>query len=140
MSRLNRLVGTVALPLLALAWGCESIALVPRPDIDRETDRAGIEQPRDSRDRDLARDEVVGTVQRVDETRNEIHLRTTEGQMTVIKYDLNTVVYSRDRKLRVDSLRYGDLVLVQMDRNSRGERYADIIRMNERDQGATRRY
>jgi hypothetical protein len=61
-------------------WGCESVALMPRPDIDRSNiDRSEIERNRDVRDRSLARDEIVGTVQRVDEGRGEIQRRTTEA-------------------------------------------------------------
>lgn len=50
--------------------------------------------------------------------------------MVIIKYDPATVVYSRDQEIVVDSLRYGDLVLVKVVKNSRGEQYADLIRVS----------
>ncbi|HEU4343546.1 MAG TPA: hypothetical protein VFU31_18505 [Candidatus Binatia bacterium] len=131
------------LPLFVAVWGCESVALIGRPDIEsRESSlerRPDYRGDRDIRDRNVARDEVVGTVERIDERRNEIHIRTTEGRMTMVKYEPSTVVYARDRELRVDSLRRGDLVLVRLDRNSRGEQYADVIRMNDRGADALRR-
>ena len=134
----------LALLLLFTSAGCESIALLPRPSIDdrvdnnrrdsdrreldrRELDRrpegrAEIPRPRDA-------DEVTGTVQKLDQNRREIQLRTTEGRMTVIKYDPATVVYNREREMPVDELRYGDLILVKIVKNNRGEQYADLIRL-----------
>ena len=130
-------VCALMLPVIT-AWGCESIALMGRPDVDRrDVDRSGIERSREARDRTAPRDELVGTVQRVDENRREIQLRTTEGRMTVIKYEPATLVYSRDREVPVNSLRPGDLVLVQFNRNARGEQYADVIRVDDRQ---TKRY
>ena len=125
--------------VLLTSMGCESIALLPRPAIDdrpeisrRDLDRTGTERRPDS-PADLpgqrATDEVTGTVQKVDQNRREIQLRTTEGRMIVIKYDPATVVYNRDREMPVDSLRYGDLVLVKVIKNTRGEQYADLIRL-----------
>lgn len=122
-----------------LTMGCESIALLPRPAIEdrtdlsrRDLDRGGIERRPDTRTdlpRQGATDEITGTVQKVDQNRQEIQLRTTEGRMIVIKYDPATVVYNRDREMPVDSLRYGDLVLVKVVKNTRGEQYADLIRL-----------
>jgi hypothetical protein len=131
----NRMLITLALPLVLGAWGCENIGLVSRDEPDRrrvERDR-DYRVDRDVRDRNWARDEVVGTVERVDDRNNEIHLRTTEGRMAVVQYDPRTTVYDRDRELRVRDLRRGDQVLVRIDRNSRGEQYAGLIRMNDRD-------
>jgi hypothetical protein len=79
--------------------------------------------------RSQAADEVTGTVQKVDQNRREIQLRTTEGRMTVIKYDPATVVYNREREMPVDDLRYGDLILIKVVKNNRGEQYADLIRL-----------
>jgi len=123
-----------ALPLVLGAWGCENIGLINRDDPDRrrvERDR-DYRTSRDSRDRNWGRDEVVGTVERVDDRNNELHIRTTEGRVTTVQYDSGTIVYDRDRELRVRDLRRGDQVLVRVDRNSRGDQYAGVIRMNDR--------
>jgi hypothetical protein len=129
----------VAFLVLFTSAGCESIALLPRPSIDdradvtrRDLDRRELDRRPESRTeipRQRATDEVTGTVQKLDENRREIQLRTTEGRMTVIKYDPATVVYNREREMPVDSLRYGDLILVKIVKNNRGEPYADLIRL-----------
>ena len=98
-------------PLLFLvsSVGCESIALLPRPAID---DRADLSR------RDLDRREL----DRRPESR-------VDGRMTVIKYDPATVVHNREREMPVDDLRYGDLILIKVVKNNRGEQYADLIRL-----------
>jgi hypothetical protein len=149
MTRAARFAYFLVLALIVALSGCESVALMPRPDVDRrdgnqpdlsrrDVDRSDIgrspEARGEIRDRDITgpRDEVVGTVERIDTARREIHLRTTEARMVTIKYDADLPVRSRERDFRVDSLRRGDLILVQVSRNSRGERYADLIRLNDR--------
>jgi hypothetical protein len=134
------IMAILLLVFLLTSTGCESIALLPRPTIDdradlggrRDLDRAGTERRPESRvelPRQGATDEVTGTVQKVDQNRQEIQLRTTEGRMIVIKYDPATVLYNREREMPVDSLRYGDLILVKVVKNTRGEQYADLIRL-----------
>ena len=154
-----RLVYLLLFPVLIVISGCESIALMPRPDIDRrDGDRAdldrrdnaqsGIGRSGDSlgdtpdRDRTLARDQndVVGTVERVDTVNKEIHVRTTEARTVVIRYEQGLMVQSRDRDIPVASLQRGDLILVQVSRTPRGERYADLIRMNDRQDIGPRAY
>ncbi|MGH7826988.1 MAG: hypothetical protein ACREQ7_17675 [Candidatus Binatia bacterium] len=137
---MKQMVYALAL-LIMMAWGCENIAVLPRKDISDDLKRRGgerdrVARERTDRDRDirestLPRNEIVGTVQRIDESRREIQLRTTEGQTVRIKYDDNTAVFNRDRELRVASLNYGDQILVRLDSNSSGERYANVIRMND---------
>jgi hypothetical protein len=134
-----KIMSVVLLVFLLTSTGCESIALLPRPAIDdradisrRDLDRGGTERRPENRaelPRQRATDEVTGTVQKVDQNRQEIQLRTTEGRMIVIKYDPATVVYNREREMPVDSLRYGDLILVKVVKNTRGEQYADLIRL-----------
>jgi hypothetical protein len=68
----------------------------------------------------------------VDQNRQEIQLRTTEGQFVRIRYDISTRVHQRDRDLRVDDLRYGDLVRIELGPDLQGERYAELIRLNDR--------
>jgi hypothetical protein len=134
-----KMIVVLLLFFLFTSVGCESIALMPRPTIDdradisrRDLDRGGPERGPENRaelPRQRATDEVTGTVQKVDQNRQEIQLRTTEGRMIVIKYDPATAVYSREREIPVDSLRYGDLILVKVVKNTQGEQYADLIRL-----------
>ena len=129
MNTTIRMASFLLLPLLVAAWGCEQVALVNRPDIEREGEYRG------GRDygRDTARDEIVGTVERVDRRDREIHVRTSEARTTVVRYDSGTVVVSRGRDLPVDDLRAGDLILVQARRDPRGDPHADVIRLRDRD-------
>jgi hypothetical protein len=121
--------GLMSLSLAAA--GCESVSLVRRDDpfagrgVDRNRDVA-----RD-RDLDIARDDIVGTVQRVDRDRREFQLRTSDGDLTWFRYDASTRVAGRDRDMRVEDMRYGDLVRVEYN-DSRGARYAEVIRINDR--------
>lgn len=136
-SRVN-IIAVAPLFFLVSSVGCESIALLPRPAIDdradigrRDVDRRELDRRPESR-AEIPRpqaDELTGTVQRIDQNRREIQLRTTEGRMTVIKYDAATVVYNREREMPVDDLRYGDLILIKVVKNNRGEQYADLIRL-----------
>lgn len=112
---------------ILMASGCQSIALAPRPDVKQ----GGIEQPPDIRG--VAKNEIIGTVERVDRTNNQIQLRTTEAKVVVIKYDPATiVVYSREREVGIESLRPRDLILARMAKTPAGEQYADLIRLNDR--------
>jgi hypothetical protein len=129
---------TLALLFAALTLAaCEQVALMPRPDIDREGRPIERDSRRDSRldsdrfDRNAALDEIVGTVERIDRSHNEIHVRTTDARVMVVKYDPATVVYNRDQDVGIDALRPRDQVLINLSKNSRGEQYADIIRLND---------
>ena len=108
------------------AVGCASISVRPPPDVDRRE----IERTPDARD--SAKTEIIGTVERVDKTKNEIQLRTTEAKVIVIKYDPATLVYSRERQVGIEALRLRDLILVRVAKTSQGEQYADLIRLNDR--------
>ena len=106
--------------------GCEPMAMRPRPDVDSK----GLEQT--PADRGSAKDEIIGTVERVDRTSNEIQLRTTKAKVIVLKYDSATRVYSREREVGIEALRPRDLILVRVGKNPRGEQYTDLIRLNDR--------
>jgi hypothetical protein len=117
------------------AWGCEQVALVKRPDVERPGEYRGSDA-----ERGVSRaDEVAGTVERINRMDREIHLRTPDARTTVIRYDSSTVIANRGRNFPVDELRPGDLVLVQVRSDSRGERYADVIRLRDRDDVGFRR-
>jgi hypothetical protein len=133
MNRTPR-VAYIALAVVILtAPGCETIALWPRPDVDRR----GVEEGTDAGKN--ARDEIIGTVERVDRTTNEIQLRTTEAKVIIIKYDPATRVYSREREVGMEALLPRDLILVRVSKTSRGEPYADLIRLNDRAETGSRR-
>jgi hypothetical protein len=116
---------------------------MPPPDIDRTTDlprtassRADL-PPRDVRDGDLWRGEMSASVDRVDEARRELYLRTSDGRIVVMRYDPRTQVTSGSRDLSPSSLRYGDRVRVESTRRGDSE-YADVIHMERMETGAVR--
>ena len=119
-----------------LSAGCESVALMPRPDIaPRDTTRGQLSREtlsKTERSLDHDRREIVGTVQRVDETRREIHLRTGERNLVVLRYDPRTVIYDHDRTLTVADLRQGDEIATRPIPDSGYDTYVDIIRMVDR--------
>lgn len=135
----NRKLLVLLFAALTLA-ACERVALMPRPDIDRQ----GRPLDRDSRldqnrsQRNASRDEVVGTVEKIDRGTHEIHVRTSDARVEIVKYDPATVVYNRDQDVGIDALRPRDQVLIMLSYDSRGDLYADTIRLN--DSRTTRSY
>ena len=111
---------------------------MPHPDIDRTTDLPRTTASRsdsfstDVREGDLWRGEMSATVDRVDDGRQEIYLRTSDGRIVVMRYDPRTQVVSGDSDLPPSSL-----VRVQSTRRGDAE-YADVIRIERMQTGATR--
>ncbi len=113
---MDRIIFAALLPIVMVVWGCENVALIGRPDIDAV-------------ERAVARDQVVGTVERIDGIRNELHVRSPDGMMNVIKYDTHTRVVGRDDvQLKPETVRPGDQVRIQMDEHR--AQYANVIRMD----------
>jgi hypothetical protein len=136
-----------ALTFALIASGCQSVALMPRPDEKRgpgvERREPDVErresEPGTVIERGAIKEEIVGTLERMDRTKNEIRLRTTEAKVIVIKYDLMTRVYTRELEVGIDTLRPRDLILVRVSKTSRGEQHAELIRLNDRDESASKR-
>jgi len=75
--------------------------------------------------------DVVGTVERVDTGSNEIHLRPTPGRPGMVTYSAETRVTYLGRVYPVSQLRFGDIVAMQMDKDSRGNPHTHMIRLQE---------
>ena len=102
-------------------------------------DQGRIERGAAKVEREAVKGEIIGTVERVDRTNNEIRLRTTEAKVIVVKCDPTTRVYSREREVGIDALRPRDLILIRASKTSHGEQYADLIRLNDTDESASGR-
>ena len=114
MNPVNRAASffVMALALTASA-GCESIALVGRPTLE------------------LGQDEFVAEVERLDTSSREIHLRPNNSRTRVVGYSADARVVFRGREYPVARLEGGDIVVMQLRQDSRGNSYTDLIRVQE---------
>jgi hypothetical protein len=108
----------LAVGLVALAGCSGNTALVGRDNLPART-----AQP--------ARSEIVGTVERVDTRSNEIHLRPSSGRPEMVTYSAETRVAYLGGLYPVSQLRSGDIVAVQMEKDSHGNPHAHRIRLQE---------
>jgi hypothetical protein len=107
----------VSLFVLTVIAGCSdnNIALVGRETL------TGREVP----------DEIVATVERLDASSSEIHLRGMDRRSRVVGYSADTQVVYRGREYPVTQLAVGDIVAMQLKQDSRGNPYTDLIRVQE---------
>jgi hypothetical protein len=108
----------LAVALTALA-GCSGNTAL----IGRETLPGRASQP--------VRSEIVRTVERVDTGSNEIHLRPSPGHPGMVTYSAETRVMYLGRVYPVSQLRVGDIVAMQMEKDSRGNPHTHMIRLQE---------
>jgi len=103
----------VMLLLIGLPGCMENIALIGRPSIAEE------------------QNDVQGEVERLDAAARRIYLRSTDGGRPVIVYSDDAKVLLRGREYPVTRLETGDIVAMQVKRNTRGDSYTDLIRVQE---------
>ena len=100
--------------LLISVPGCmENIALIGRPTIEE------------------GQNDVVGEVERVDLSGRRIYLRPNKSDRRVVALSLDAQVLDRGREYPLGRLKPGDVVAMQVKRDSRGDSYADLIRIQE---------
>jgi len=125
MTRINRAaLGLIlAVALTAIAGCSDNIALVGRPTLE------------------LGQDEFVAEVERLDTSSREIHLRPNNSRARVVGYSADARVMYRGRDYPVTQLEAGDVVVMQLRQDSRGNSYTDLIRVQEsiRDRDQSRR-
>ena len=108
----------LAVALTALAGCAGNTALIGR---DNLPGRAS--QP--------VRSESVRTVERVDTGSNAIHLRPSPGHPGMVTYSAETRVMYLGRVYPVGQLRFGDVVAMQMEKDSRGHPHTHMIRLQK---------
>jgi hypothetical protein len=120
MNLINRAASGLALAvaLTALSACSGNTALV-----GRETLPSRASQP--------VRSEVVGTVERVDTGSSEIYLRPSPGHPGMVTYSAETRVMYLGRVYPVSQLRIGDIVAMQMEKDSRGNPHTHMIRLQK---------
>jgi hypothetical protein len=104
---------TLVLALAAIAGCSDNIALVARPTLE------------------LGQDEFVAEVERLDISSREIHLRPNNSRTRVVGYSTEARVMDRGREYPVTQLEAGDVVVMQLRQDSRGNSYTDLIRVQE---------
>jgi len=112
---MDRAASLLALGMLLIGVpGCmENIALIGRPTIAE------------------GQDDVVGEVERVDLSMRRIYLRPNKSDRRVVPFSTDAQVLYRGREYPVTRLEPGDVVAMQVKRDSRGDSYADLIRVQE---------
>ena len=74
--------------------------------------------------------ELVGEIQTIDSGRQQIELRTTDGQARVIGYDSGTRVLYRQQEYPVNALERGDLITVRT-QGTGSQPYVDLITVQQ---------
>ncbi len=115
MKIIERATSLLALGMLLISVpGCmENIALIGRPTIEE------------------GQNDVVGEVERVDPSGRRIYLRPNKSDRRVVALSLDAQVLDRGREYPLARLKPGDVVAMQVKRDSRGDSYADLIRIQE---------
>jgi hypothetical protein len=75
--------------------------------------------------------ELVATVERVDTASRLIHLRPNKGRPGIVTYSAETRVMYRGREYPVTKLEPGDMVAMQLGKDSRGNPHTHLIRVQE---------
>ena len=121
MNLINRGASSLVLLVgLTISAGCSdnNFALVGRDTLPDRTS-----QP--------LQDEIVATVERLDTGSREISLRPNDGRTRVVAYSTDARVMYRGREYPVSQLEVGDVVVMQLRQDSRGNSYTDLIRVQE---------
>jgi len=99
---------------LTVSMGCmENVAILGRPPLEE------------------GREDVTGEIDRVDTASRQIHLRPTDNRSRLVNYSADAQVLYRGREYTVSQLERGDVVAMQLKRDSRGNSYVDLIRVQE---------
>ena len=109
---------TLAVALTALAGCSGNTALVGRESLPGRASQS-------------VQSEIVRTVERVDTGSNAIHLRPSPGHPGMVTYSAETRVMYLGRVYPVSQLRFGDIVGMQMEKDSRGNPHTHMIRLQE---------
>lgn len=115
MNRFNRAASCAVLGLVLTAIvGCsDNIALLGRPALQ------------------LDQEEIFGEIDRVDTSSRRIHLRPDDSRDRVVGYSADARALYRGREYAIAQLESGDKVSMQLKRDSRGDSYTDLIRVQE---------
>jgi hypothetical protein len=115
MKSLNGAASLLVISLATGVSGCmENIALIGRPSIAED---------------DI---DIAGEIERIDLPSRRVYLRPERGKAEVIAFSTDARVLDRGREYSVSRLERGDIVAMQVRRDSRGDSYTDLIRVQNR--------
>lgn len=81
--------------------------------------------------------QLQAEVQQVDASRQQIHVRTQQGQSGAVRFDGQTIVVYRQQQYPVTALERGDIVVMQLHQVSQNELYASRIDVTQSAQERT---
>lgn len=107
-------IGVALVTALTLFTACSgNIALVGRPTLQ------------------LDQDEIFAEIVRVDTGSREIYLRPDDGRDRVVNYSADARVIYRGQAYAITRLASGDKVSLQLQQDSRGKFFTDLVRVHE---------
>jgi hypothetical protein len=107
-------IGVALGTALTVCAGCSgNIALVGRPTLQ------------------LDQEEIFAEIVRVDTGSREIHLRPDDGRDRVVGYRADARVFYRGQAYPITKLVIGDKVSLQLQQDSRGKFFTDLVRVHE---------
>jgi hypothetical protein len=107
-------IGAALGTALTLFIGCSgNIALIGRPTLQ------------------LDQEEIFGEILHVDTQSREIYLRSDDGQERVVNYSADASVIYRGQAYPITRLASGDKVSLQLQPDSRGKFFTDLVRVHE---------
>jgi len=74
---------------------------------------------------------VIGAVERVDVAAHRLYLRSNSGERNSVAFTDDAQVFDRGREFPITRLAPGDVVAMQIMRDTRGESYVDLVRLRE---------
>lgn len=81
--------------------------------------------------------QLQAEVQQVDASRQQIYVRTQQGQSGAVRFDGQTIVVYRQQQYPVTALERGDIVVMQLHQVSQNELYASRIDVTQSAQERT---
>ena len=81
--------------------------------------------------RQAVQNDTLRTVERVDITSKEIHLRASPGHPGIVTFNSETRVMYQGRIYPVSQLQSGDVVAMQMEKDARGSAHTHVINLQK---------
>ena len=81
--------------------------------------------------RQAVQNDTLRTVERVDTTAKEIHLRASPGHPGIVTFSTETRVMYLGRIYPVSQLQSGDVVAIQVEKDARGNAHTHVINLQK---------